>query len=120
MEELKGAISFKCKYCKAVTRHIIIGTVEYQGKQTEQVKCYVCEYTKILYRDPKTKRIMIDESGVPERIIVLPHDLEYRQTQIETEMEEEHNKQVDDWLKDEKERVGYDKKIKGKKYPGRN
>ena len=112
MEEQKGAISFKCKYCKAVTRHIILGEVEYNGKMTTQVKCYVCEFTKILYRDPKTKKLTLDESGVPERTIVLPHDIEYRQTQIETELEEDHNKGIDEWLKSDKPRVGYNRKIR--------
>lgn len=118
VEEPKGAISFKCKYCRAMTRHIILGEVEYKGKMTTQVKCYVCEYIKILSRN-KDGKLELDESGVPERTLILPHDIEYRQTQIETKMEEEHNKQVDDWLKDERERVGYDKKIKGKRYPGK-
>ena len=96
----KGEISFECKYCRSLTLHYIKSTYIINGKPTILVNCYICSYPSLLYRNEKGK-LHIDQKDVPERTIVLSHDLEYRQTQIETEMEELHNKEIEQWMKSE-------------------
>ena len=113
--EAKGEVTFACKYCKVRTAHKLKERTEYKGKQVTIVVCMVCNYKKLMYRDPKTGKLIIDETDVPKRTIIMPHDIEHRQTQLETEEEVEHSRSIDEWLKSDKLRIAYDKKIKGRK-----
>lgn len=114
--EEKGGVVFPCKYCKARTRHSIKEHVEYKGRNTTKVICNVCKHIGLMYRN-KEGKLVIDQTDIPERLVLMPHDLEYRQTKAETEEEIQHNKEIDEWLRSKNPRVAYDKKIKGKRYP---
>ena len=95
----KGEIIFKCKYCRANTRHLIQQEdVEYNGKKGMVLLCYVCEHKKFVYRHPKSGALVIDDRDVPERKIILPYDIEHRLGQVELKEEADAHKEVDKWL----------------------
>ena len=93
----QGEITFECKYCRAKTTHIITSKSERAGRPSTLVRCMVCKYEKMVYRD-NTGKLQVDQSQVPKRMIVLPYDVEKIQSEIVSEHQEQELKKIDDWL----------------------
>lgn len=95
MENLDSHVVYQCKYCRAKTQHAIISRSEMKGQKGLVVKCMVCNYEKAIYRIGG--RLVMDQSKVPERTIVLPYDKEHidaRDPEVQF-----HQKDIDEWLK---------------------
>jgi len=96
-----------CKYCKRNTTHRIESKTEYKSRNGLIIRCFVCGFTKFLYKDGTV--VKVDDSRVPERKIILPYDKEWSMGKINSEEEEQANKRIDEWLKHP---IGY---FKGRK-----
>ncbi len=104
---------YKCKYCKAETEHIHVSTSEKNGLPASVCKCYVCSYEKLVYRE--RGRLVVDESGVPDRIVLLPYDKEYLMNMPTTQTEENAHKEIDNWLKCDELWLGWSAALEHKK-----
>jgi len=103
-------MTFECKYCKADTAHITMRITEVNGLKKRVVRCLVCQHDSLLFRN-KAGSIEVDQSNIPDRKIILPHDLEHRQLRIETEEEEKHHREIDQWLKSDNLKLGWRKTL---------
>ena len=90
-------LTIKCKYCRANTVHKFTGKTERNSITGQLYKCMICGFTKFVYRSDKG--MVVDQSLVPERTVLMPHDIEQIQSEINSPEEEQANKEIDEWLR---------------------
>jgi hypothetical protein len=107
---LENELTAVCKYCRARTNHITIRVTEKAGHRATVLKCMVCKYEKIAYRRNDGK-LYLDQTGVPERTLLLPYDPDYIMTEQVSDSYMDAQKEMDNWLKHSKGTwFGYDGK----------
>jgi len=94
-----SGIIYKCKFCRKSTTHGVVEKIERDGYVGTLMRCFICYHESALFRNHG--KITIDESKVPERIILMPWDDEYvrMQTDLEDGTVINANKEIDEWLR---------------------